>query len=438
MHRARHVVRRGVVFVDSSVFGSLVVSYRDPDCDLDGPADEEGGVGQLGENDFLDVDGDGIPNLGFDGEVGSRMDPDFDDDNCFDPETLMDVANPGQEDRDSFCVDAGGATDGTFCISDASCAANAAVGFETCRGDRVGDLCDNCPFDFNPDQADKDSDGIGDACELDGDDLDGDGIANRADNCPTLFNPAQIDTNSNGIGDACDGADDMDADGVPDGADNCPAVLNLQQSDADGYGIGDACEDAFEDWDFDSVRNVQDNCPTVFNPADSLAIQADLDGDGRGDACDPDSDDDDGDGSPDDLLQFFVATECARTTNFNGAIEIVDIKVMDAVLGDGDGILDAGETVGLDVTVRNLARDSTGAPIALHDVSVVLQLQDPSLGCLLDDTVFYGDFDFGETKGIPAEDRFRLTLLRSPAVQTLDLKEVKQVTLRATVAARPR
>jgi len=191
-----------------------------------------------------------------------------------------------------------------------------------------------------------------------------------------------------------------------------------------------------EDWDFDSVRNVQDNCPTVYNPADSLAIQADLDGDGRGDACDPDSDDDDDDGSPDDLLQFFVAAQCGLTQRRNGAIEVVDARVTDVDLGDGDGFLDAGETVGLDLTLRNLARDSTGAATALHDVSVVVQMEDPSLGCLLDDTVYYGDFDIGETKSSPTEDRFRLTLLRSPAVLPLDLAEATHVSLRATLATR--
>jgi hypothetical protein len=33
-------------------------------------------------------------------------------------------------------------------------------------GDGVGDVCDNCPDVFNPDQADTDGDGIGDACDL--------------------------------------------------------------------------------------------------------------------------------------------------------------------------------------------------------------------------------------------------------------------------------
>jgi uncharacterized repeat protein (TIGR01451 family) len=35
-------------------------------------------------------------------------------------------------------------------------------------------------------------------------DYDGDGVANASDNCPTVFNPDQADSDSNGVGDVCD------------------------------------------------------------------------------------------------------------------------------------------------------------------------------------------------------------------------------------------
>lgn len=71
-------------------------------------------------------------------------------------------------------------------------------------------------------------------------DIDNDGIHNAIDNCPLFSNPDQSDRNGNGIGDACDG--DFDGDGVPDVADNCPASYNPDQLDSDGDGVGDACD----------------------------------------------------------------------------------------------------------------------------------------------------------------------------------------------------
>jgi len=35
-------------------------------------------------------------------------------------------------------------------------------------------------------------------------DSDGDGIPDSADNCPFVSNPDQADSNANGVGDACD------------------------------------------------------------------------------------------------------------------------------------------------------------------------------------------------------------------------------------------
>jgi hypothetical protein len=47
--------------------------------------------------------------------------------------------------------------------------------------DGIADDVDNCPMTPNPDQADADADGIGDACDAD---VDGDGVPNESDLCP--------------------------------------------------------------------------------------------------------------------------------------------------------------------------------------------------------------------------------------------------------------
>ncbi|MBK5218688.1 MAG: thrombospondin type 3 repeat-containing protein [Thermoleophilia bacterium] len=68
-------------------------------------------------------------------------------------------------------------------------------------GDGVADGLDNCPADSNPDQADSNLDGTGDACQVA--DQDEDGVDDASDNCPTIYNPDQTDTNSDGVGDNC-------------------------------------------------------------------------------------------------------------------------------------------------------------------------------------------------------------------------------------------
>lgn len=89
--------------------------------------------------------------------------------------------------------------------------------------DSVGSNSDNCPVDANPAQEDLDEDGLGDVCDSD---IDGDGLSNEeeealgtsplasdtdedtvgdaSDNCPIDANADQADSNSNGIGDACE------------------------------------------------------------------------------------------------------------------------------------------------------------------------------------------------------------------------------------------
>ena len=87
-------------------------------------------------------------------------------------------------------------------------------------GDGICDAVDNCPTAANADQADADQDGKGDACDgcptdpaktapgacgcgVPETDSDGDGVPDCKDNCPNDSNPDQADADNDGVGDAC-------------------------------------------------------------------------------------------------------------------------------------------------------------------------------------------------------------------------------------------
>ena len=88
-------------------------------------------------------------------------------------------------------------------------------------GDGIENYLDTCPFDVNSDNSPKvdtgpDNDGIDSACDADpaaacwpdapglSNDCDGDGFYNRGDNCPLVANGDQADADTDNIGDACD------------------------------------------------------------------------------------------------------------------------------------------------------------------------------------------------------------------------------------------
>jgi hypothetical protein len=85
-------------------------------------------------------------------------------------------------------------------------------------------------------------------------DSDGDRIGDDVDNCPLNRNPDQADTDSDGTGDACDD-DDSDGDGFPDSIDNCLSIPN-DQTDIDGDGFGDVCDNPRYEIHSDSITDL--------------------------------------------------------------------------------------------------------------------------------------------------------------------------------------
>lgn len=148
--------------------------------------------------------------------------------------------------------------------------------------DGVLDSVDNCPAHANHDQADRNTNGKGDAC----DDPDGDGLSDSYE-LYTTYGPGPNFRRTN------PDKYDTDGDGRSDGYEVNRVYANgkrtdptLRDTDGDGWEDGTeiyaGTDPTDADTDKDGVRDSYDNCPTTANPDQKNTF-----GNSRGDACEP-------------------------------------------------------------------------------------------------------------------------------------------------------
>lgn len=154
------------------------------DLDGDHVSDLTDNCEEVFNPDQIDLDADG---------EGDACDSDRDGDNTpnnsdafpDDPSEIADNDGDGTGDNADLDDDNDGFTD----IEEGECGSNPTDAASTCAnldndGDGVANVLDNCPAEPNPDQADSDKDGTGDACDTNDEricSVDGDGDVDRKD-----------------------------------------------------------------------------------------------------------------------------------------------------------------------------------------------------------------------------------------------------------------
>ncbi len=282
--RGRLIVQGG--FDESTGRGDTQELIRAADTDRDGAPDGADNCPLLANADQTDSDHDG---------VGDACD------NC------PGVANPDQRDLDRDLA-------GDACDPDRD-------------GDGVTNAADACPSDYvagrpfasilNGGGPDSDADGISDDCDAcpadPSNDADGDGQCGNVDNCPAGFNPDQADANGDGAGDACQPSVRI-VSIQPDGESHLRARVALSDPNRDPLRGEVRLRPAVA---LPNAPNPETACPTALLPdqvpGEGIAYLASYDNDGRPALVDVDSRIGCNDGSPD----FYLAIGTCATAGYD-------------------------------------------------------------------------------------------------------------------------